>query len=87
LAALSSGSVNIHQNIFLEHLMTNLVFDQLLKVITDPSVSSLAMDGLILLSLLCNYKKYEISNPYLDSLSKLSCRKSLKVWFWVFKSH
>ena len=62
--------------------MTNLVYDPLLKMITDPSVSSLAMDGLVLLSLLCNYKKYEISNPYLNHLSRLRCRKSLKVFFF-----
>lgn len=45
----------------------------------DPSVSSLSFDAIVLLSLLSNYKKYEIANPYLSGLSKIKDGRILNV--------
>lgn len=76
---LATSVDNIHECIFNDYLMIHSIFQPILKLIIDPSVSSLAFDAMVLLSILSNYKKYETINPYLSNLSKIKDTRILKV--------
>ncbi|TPX67490.1 hypothetical protein SpCBS45565_g03761 [Spizellomyces sp. 'palustris'] len=67
-----TGSDNISQNSVLnDYFMIHDVFDSLTKIMTDFTTQQLAFDAAVLLTLLCNYNKYESNNPYLTRLAKL----------------
>ncbi|KAJ3294500.1 hypothetical protein HK104_003538 [Borealophlyctis nickersoniae] len=73
-----TGSDNINQNSLNEYFMLQDIHASLLKIIGDSAMDALAYDALMLLSLLCNYNKYERPNPYIGGICKLSDRDLMR---------
>lgn len=66
------GTDNLSQNILLEFIMVNNLFDSLKKILSDPTLrQDHGHDIVILLTLLVNYRKNEGTNPYVVQLSLL----------------
>ncbi|XP_055588593.1 armadillo-like helical domain-containing protein 3 [Uranotaenia lowii] len=67
-----TGMDNLSQNLLLEYIMVNNLFDSLKKLLSDPTLrQEHGQDIVILLTLLVNYRKDEGTNPYVVHLSLL----------------
>ncbi|CAH0391758.1 unnamed protein product [Bemisia tabaci] len=72
LLVIVTGSDNISQNSLLEYLIIHSMFDVLVQLLCNPESRAIhGSDVLLLISLLVNYRKYELSNPYIVKLSIL----------------
>ena len=70
---LTTGRDNLEQNILLEYIIGNTIFDTFVLLLSDPILRGLyGHDVVILLTLLVNYRKYETANPYIVQLSILA---------------
>lgn len=73
LLVLITGTNNVSQNILLEYIMINSLFDSFVRLLSDPTLRALhGHDVVILLTLLVNYRKGERTNPYIVQLSILA---------------
>lgn len=76
LLVLVTGTNNVSQNILLEYIMINSLFDSFVRLLSDPTLrahnNNMVHDVVILLTLLVNYRKYEATNPYIVQLSILA---------------
>jgi hypothetical protein len=66
---LVTGTDIVSQNILLEYVMINSLFDSLVKLLSDPVLRNFhGHEIVILLTLLVNYRKHEGTNPYVVQL-------------------
>ncbi|KAI9579757.1 armadillo-like helical domain-containing protein 3 isoform X2 [Glossina fuscipes] len=73
LLVLVTGTDNVSQNVLLEHLMMNTLFDSFVRLLSDPTLRTQhGHDIVILLTILVNYRKHEATNPYVVQLSILA---------------
>ncbi|XP_037027698.1 armadillo-like helical domain-containing protein 3 [Bradysia coprophila] len=73
LLVLITGTNNVSQNILLEYIMINSLFDSFVRLLSDPTLRAQhGHDVVILLTLLVNYRKGERTNPYIVQLSILA---------------
>lgn len=72
LFIVGSGTDNLDDNLLLEYIMSNNLFDSLKKVLSDSTARlEHGHDIVILLALLVNYRKHDATNPYVVKLSLL----------------
>lgn len=70
---LITGTDNVSQNVLLEYVMINSLFDSLVRLLSDPTLKAEhGHDVVILMTLLVNYRKHEGANPYVVQLSILA---------------
>lgn len=73
LLTLATGQEILSQNVLLEYIMINSLFDPLVRLLSDPILrNEYGHDAVILLTLLVNYRKHEGGNPYVVQLSILA---------------
>jgi len=70
---------NLHANTIVELMMQHDVFRSLVHVIVDPTTKTLALDAVILLTILGNYKKYESQNAYMAQIAGIRNAAILEV--------
>jgi hypothetical protein len=69
LIILVTATDNINQNTLMEYLIHMEIFDTLLQVASKATTDVvLSFNAIVVLTLLANYQKYEISNPYLKRI-------------------
>lgn len=77
LLILVTGADNVSQNVLLEYVMMNSLFDSLVRLLRDPILRvDFGHDAVVLLTLLVNYRKHE-GNPYVVQLSILADEQAL----------
>lgn len=87
LLVLLTGTDNVSQNVLLEYIMINSLFDSFVRLLSDPILRSIhGHDVVILLTLLVNYRKYEAANPYIVQLSILADELALNGYGQVISS-
>jgi len=63
---------NVSQNVLLEYVMMNSVFESIMQVMSGPEARDHhGYDAAVVLTVLSNYRKYEAANPYVIKLSVL----------------
>lgn len=73
LLVLITGTNNVSNNILLEYIMINSLFESFVRLLSDPTLRAQhGHDVVILLTLLVNYRKGERTNPYIVQLSILA---------------
>lgn len=73
LLTLATGQDILSQNVFLEYVMMNSLFDSLVRLMSDPILrNEHGHDAVVLLTLFVNYRKHEGANPYVVQLSILA---------------
>jgi hypothetical protein len=63
----------------LDYFMTFEYRDALMVNLMDRSMSTMAFETIVLISVLAAFKSYEIANPYLKALSEIVDESLLKV--------
>lgn len=87
LLVLLTGTDNVSQNVLLEYIMINSLFDSFVRLLSDPILRAQhGHDVVILLTLLVNYRKYEAANPYIVQLSILADELALNGYGQVISS-
>lgn len=87
LLVLITGTDNVSQNVILEYIMINSLFDSLLRLLSDPILrAQYGHDVVILLTLIVNYRKYDAANPYIVQLSILADELALNGYGQVISS-
>lgn len=87
LLILVTGTDNVSQNVLLEYVMMNSLFDSLVRLLSDPILRvDFGHDAVVLLTLLVNYRKHEGGNPYVVQLSILADELALQGYGQVISS-
>ncbi|GAB0093001.1 armadillo-like helical domain-containing protein 3 [Sergentomyia squamirostris] len=87
LLVLVTGTDNVSQNVLVEYIMINSIFESFVRILSDPPLRALhGHDIVILLTLLVNYRKYEAPNPYIVQLSILADELALNGYGQVISS-
>lgn len=78
LLMIVTGTDNVSQNVLLEYLTTYNLFDNFVRLLSDPTLRAQhGHDVVILLTVLVNYRKHEAANPYVVQLSILDDEMAL----------
>ncbi|XP_053964188.1 armadillo-like helical domain-containing protein 3 [Anastrepha ludens] len=78
LLVIVTGTDNVSQNVLLEYLTMHTLFDDFVRLLSDPSLRAQhGYDIVILLTILVNYRKHETTNPYVVQLSILADEMAL----------
>lgn len=73
LMIIVTGVDNVSQNTLIEYVMMHSLFNCFIDLLSDSSLrSNFGHDVVVLLTLLVNYKKHEVTNPYVVQLSILA---------------
>lgn len=88
LLILLTGVDNLNQNVIVEHLMVNNLFDQFIRLLNDPDFHNCEFghDVVLLITLLVNYRKNEGTNPYVVQLSILADEYALSSFGQIISS-
>jgi hypothetical protein len=75
---------NISQNVLMEYLMVNSLFESLMNIFSHPeSRDQHGTDTSLVLTILVNYRKFEAANPYVIKLSVLDDELALNGLGWI----
>lgn len=88
LLIILTGMDNLNQNAIIEHLMSNNLFDQFIRLLNDPDFHNCEFghDVVLLITLLVNYRKNEGTNPYVVQLSILADEYALNSFGHIISS-
>lgn len=87
LLIILTGMDNLNQNSIIEHLLSNNLFDQFIRLLNDPDFhTEFGHDLVLLITLLVNYRKNEGTNPYVVQLSILADEYALNSFGQIISS-
>lgn len=87
LLIILTGMDQLNQNSIIEHLLSNNLFDQFIRLLNDPDFhNENGHDVVLLITLLVNYRKNEGTNPYVVQLSILADEYALNAFGQIISS-